>query len=162
MEILIVSDTHRKKEHLLRLLRAHPSAKYLLFCGDGISDLEGVEERFATLIVCAVRGNCDWLSDAPEERFFTLDGVRILMMHGHTHGVKGGIGAALSYAKRKGADVLLFGHTHVPYEEHIDVGERYITLFNPGSLAERIDGGYSYGVLEIREGKYLLSHGILK
>lgn len=161
MEILIVSDSHGRKENITRLLARHPLAKYLLFLGDGIKDIEGVEKEFPHLIVCAVRGNCDFFSDAPEERCFMLEGVRILMMHGHTYGIKGGVGAALSYAKKKEADILLFGHTHMPREECVDVGDRYITLFNPGSLAERTKEGFSFGILEIRQGKYLLSHGTL-
>ncbi len=160
MELLIVSDSHGKRERLYRLLRAHPAAKYLLFCGDGLADISEIEENFPSLMVCGVRGNCDWFSDMPEERLFSVDGVRILMMHGHTHGVKGGTGAALSHAKKMNAHILLYGHTHVPHSEYIpDAG---ITLFNPGSLVERTPEGYSYGVLEIRQGEYLLSHGSLK
>ena len=162
MEALIISDTHGKKENIIRLIKEHPNTKYLLFCGDGLKDLEGLESRFPFLTVCSVRGNCDLFADEPEERLFTLEGVRILMIHGHTYGVKGGIGAALSYAKKKEADILLFGHTHIPREECACDGDRYITLFNPGSLSERASEGYSFGILEVRGGKYLLSHGTLK
>ena len=160
MEILIVSDSHGRKENIRRLLLEHPNAKYLLFCGDGLADIGSVAREFPRVITTAVRGNCDWLSDVPEELFFTVDGVRILMMHGHTYSVKGGLGAALSYAKSKEAHILLFGHTHVPYSEY--VSDAKVTLFNPGSIAERSQEGYSYGVLEIREGEYLLSHGAIK
>lgn len=160
MELLIVSDSHGKKERILRLLREHPFAKYLLFCGDGINDISEIEKEFPTLIVCAVKGNCDRFCDMPEERFFSVDGVRILMMHGHSYGVKGGMGAALSHAKKMNADILLYGHTHVPKNEY--ASDVSMSLFNPGSLAERTVDGYSYGVLEIRQGSYLLSHGSLK
>ena len=162
MEILIVSDTHGKKENLHKLLTSHPAAKYLLFCGDGLSDLDGLADQFPSIIISSVRGNCDWFSDTPEELYFTLEGVRVLMMHGHKYSVKGGVGAALSYAKRLDAHILLYGHTHIPHEENLFFDGRKLTIFNPGSLAERTTEGYSYGVLEIRGGEYLFSHGYLK
>ena len=160
MEILIASDSHGRFDNLRQMLLDHPNAKYLLFCGDGLRDVGAAVKEFPSVIVAAVRGNCDWLSDVPEELFFTVDGVRILMMHGHTYGVKGGMGAALSYAKERGAHVLIYGHTHKRHNEYVSESE--ITLFNPGSIAERCSDGYSYGVLEIKEGEYLLSHGAVK
>ena len=50
-------------------------------------------------------------------------------------------------AKEKGADIALYGHTHVAHDEEVDG----IRLFNPGSL------GYekSFGVIEIRDGQVL-------
>jgi len=160
MEILIVSDSHGRKDNIRKVLLSHPDTKYLFFLGDGLGDVGSVIAEFPRVIAVAVRGNCDWLSDVPEERYFTVEGVRILMMHGHAYGVKGGLGAALSYAKSKEAHILLYGHTHVPHSEYVP--DARVTLFNPGSIAERSSEGYSYGVLEIKEGEYLLSHGTIK
>ena len=160
MEILIVSDSHGRADNLREVLRSHPNAKYLLFCGDGLRDVGIAAREFPNVITAVVRGNCDWLSDIPAELYFKIDGVRILLMHGHTHSVKSGMDTALAYAKEKDAQILIYGHTHIPKNEYVsDMG---ITLFNPGSLAERTREGYSYGVLEIRNGKYLLSHGNIK
>ena len=160
MEILIVSDSHGRKDNIRKLLLAHPNTKYLFFLGDGLGDVGAAVAEFPNVIAVAVRGNCDWLSDVPEESYFVIEGVRVLMMHGHTHGVKGGIGAALSYAKAKETHILLYGHTHIPHNEY--VSDAKVTLFNPGSIAERSSDGYSYGVLEIKAGEYLLSHGTIK
>jgi len=63
-------------------------------------------------------------------------------------------------AEEKGADVLLFGHTHEPTDTFIPQGEynlnKPLHIFNPGSLKE-----YSYGLCEIRNGEFLFSHGTI-
>jgi putative phosphoesterase len=163
MEILIVSDSHGKKENIKRLLRAHQGAKYLLFLGDGLRDTEDIIEQFPRIILASVRGNCDFCcTDTPDERLLEINGVHILMMHGHLCGVKGGVGAAICYAKKQNADLLLFGHTHLPYEEYVPKDDGMLCVFNPGSIGKKEIGKYSYGVLEIRENGFLVSHGSLE
>ncbi len=161
MDILVLSDSHGNRENILRLLRSMPNVRYLLFCGDGIRDLHGLEEEFPRLIVCDVRGNCDVFCgvDVPTERLLTIDGVRILMMHGHTHFVKSGTETAARYAFEKGADILLFGHTHVQSEEYFTFDEGHVYAFNPGSVGSYVLNGFHYGVLVIKDKKFLLSHG---
>lgn len=163
-EILIASDSHGKTSHLRALLSSHPRADMLLFCGDGVRDVFQVADEFPNVAVIAVRGNCDFFGaeDVPYEKCFTVNGIRILMMHGHLHGVKGGIGAALSYAGKQNADILLFGHTHIRREERAPYGEKNIMLFNPGSIGKRDDGVFSYGVLTVQNESFLLSHGNLE
>ena len=86
------------------------------------------------------------------------------MTHGHKYGVKRGIEVAAEAAIRKGADLLLYGHTHVPMEKYIPQGEtvgdvilpKPLRIFNPGSLG---DSEGSFGVIEIRGGSILMSHG---
>ncbi len=161
MDILVLSDSHGKRNNIVRLLHALPNIKYLLFCGDGLSDLDDIEKEFPCLTVISVKGNCDLFrcADEPTERFFELDGVRIFMMHGHTHFVKHGIENAASYAAQKGADVLLYGHTHAKNEEYFTFGEHRICVFNPGSVGLRINGFYHYGILTIKNKCFLPSHG---
>ena len=56
--------------------------------------------------------------------------------------MKYGLYEALSAARRSKADVLLFGHTHVPLAEYRDG----VYLLNPGSL----NGSFgTYGTLDI-------------
>jgi predicted phosphodiesterase len=84
------------------------------------------------------------------------------MLHGHTRGVKSGIGEAISAAVQRDADILLFGHTHQPLEKYIPVedsteGEilkKPLRVFNPGSL-----GSGSFGLIDIRGKDVLMSHG---
>ena len=163
MEILICSDSHGNTDNLLRMVKDHPDATHLLFCGDGLKDLRVLEEAFPRLVIVAVGGNCDGFSlftEVPTERLFSLGGVKILLMHGHTHGVKdGGTDRLFRYAVAQGADLLLFGHTHLPLEKQEEIEGKSVALFNPGSIGKRELFGYSYGVLTIQENGFLLSHG---
>ena len=164
MTLLIVSDSHGRSERLARLFELHKNADALIFLGDGLSDISraGVESYGFT--VFSVRGNCDGLGGsmlslrAKDELFFNFEGFSFLAMHGHTKGVKGSLASAVSEADKRGADVLLFGHTHEPRLTYLPEGEYNLSkplyLFNPGSLAS-----YSYGLCEIRGGQILFSHG---
>ena len=163
MEILICSDSHGTTDNLLRLAEDHPSATHLFLCGDGLRDLSVLEEAFPRLVIASVCGNCDGFSlacDAPSERLVELFGLKILLMHGHTHGVKsGGTERLYRYALARGADILIFGHSHLPFEQSDVIDGKRIYLFNPGSIGKRELFGYSYGVLTIQENGFLLSHG---
>ena len=162
MKLIVISDTHgRADTYIERVLRLHEDRDAVLFLGDGIRDFLGLE--IGNLF--AVRGNCDIYcpDDVPTERILTFDGVRILMMHGHTHSVKSGTARLLAYARARGVGAVLYGHTHEPLERYVraDDEERGIYLFNPGSLGEPRGGAPSYGVIEIKKGQLLLSLGHL-
>lgn len=171
MTILVISDTHGRKNRISDVLLLHKKYDALLFLGDGLRDFEYIQDDLCGF--AAVKGNCDGFSffsaeeSAPTERMLCLDGVKILMMHGHSHSVKSGTDRAAAYALARGADVLLYGHTHIAENTYYPIGsniggavtERPLYVFNPGSLGEPRYGAPSYGVLEIRNGSVLLSHG---
>ncbi|MBE6655348.1 MAG: YfcE family phosphodiesterase [Ruminococcaceae bacterium] len=161
LEILIFSDSHGDTARMRKVIRSHPDAKHVLFCGDGLRDVDALETELKGIVFLSVKGNCDGLFthfDTPCERLITLSGRKLLMMHGHTHGVKGSYGVAASHAASEGAEILLFGHTHIPYEGRIEVNGKCVHLFNPGSIGTN---KYSYGILTFRENGYLFSHGTL-
>ena len=84
-------------------------------------------------------------------------GKKIVYTHGDLFGAKYGNGGLVSLAKEKGADIVLFGHTHSPLVEYISEYEKPFYLFNPGSAGHR-EG--SYGVITLSEGaEPLFSHG---
>ena len=164
MTLVVLSDTHGRSDRVEQVLSMHKSCDGVLFLGDCLRDVIGVRG------VISVRGNCDGslMSDGtPTEQMMCFDGVRILVMHGHTHSVKSGTDRAIAYALAKGADVLVYGHTHVPDERYYPAGseiageitERPIYVFNPGSLGAPHDGRPSFGVIQIKNGAVLLSHG---
>ena len=66
-------------------------------------------------------------------------------------------GALLAAARRAGADIALFGHTHIPHEEYDP--ESGIYLFNPGSIGEPRAGRPSYGILSLSGKNVLFSLG---
>ena len=170
MKIIVISDTHGNTRALRDLLALHPRYDALIFLGDGLRDVCGEDTRG----LVAVRGNCDFFSPdrelfAPSEQTVTFDGVRMLLMHGHEAGVKSGIERACARAVAADADVLLFGHTHTPLQKYFPEGSEFgstvsgkgLYAFNPGSLGRPADGRASFGVIQIKGGQVLLSHGYL-
>lgn len=172
MTLLILSDSHGHPERIDEAIRrVRPDG--ILFAGDGLRDMARCEPSCP---LWAVQGNCDWMASPlivnstvlqpEEEELITMEGLRILLMHGHTYGVKGGLGRAVSRAAAQNADLLIFGHTHVPLELHLSPDRSYdlsvskpLTVFNPGSLG---DPAASFGTLTIRRGIPLLGHGSLQ
>lgn len=144
MKVLVLSDSHGRPGALHQAIEAeNPHA--VLFLGDGVADAEKMREEYPALPIFTVPGNCDWGSLDEPERLIELDGVRILMLHGHTRGVKYHSMNAYYAAREMGADVLLYGHTHRPMVDYD--GTTY--TMNPGSI--RYTG--TYGVLLLENGK---------
>ena len=167
MELLIFSDSHGKHDGMQAAIdRQVGRIDAVLFLGDGLRDADRLWTNGATLF--SVRGNCDWFADASvaEETTLAFEGHRLLLTHGHSYGVKGGVGALLSHAVAVDADIVLFGHTHTPHCEIISVGtviggkelHRPVYLFNPGSIGAEA----SFGTLSLRQDVVLLSHGTIK
>ena len=94
-----------------------------------------------------VPGNCDFGRFEALERVLILDDHRVLIAHGHTLGVKTGLLRAQYRALEMNADILLFGHTHVPL---VDAASRPM-MMNPGSIGD--PRRPTYGVLEFRDGQ---------
>ncbi len=172
MKILVLSDSHGKSDNLKRAVELNRDADAIIHLGDGYNDFKYVKLPDVPLYI--VKGNGeDWLSQrsdgVPRELLLTFEGVTLLLMHGHTHNVKSGFDRAALYALEKGADVLLFGHTHGAIEKFIPAGsvllgqktERDIRLFNPGSIGEPRFGEPKFGIITLRNGDILMSHGEL-
>lgn len=167
MEFLIFSDSHGRVENIQAAIeRQIKNPDAILFLGDGARDLDRL--FLIDTPLWAVRGNCDWASSDyadKTERLLFFEGHTILLCHGHEWGVKGGLSALIAHAAEVGADIVLFGHTHVPTITTIAAGEtigktvlsRPMYLFNPGSI------GYegNFGVLILKGESVLLSHGSL-
>ena len=121
MNALVFSDSHGRVGHIdemmARVLACGEKPTHVLFLGDGLADLSRAGSLDGQSVV-AVRGNCDAFSVSGETEIKTvgLGQYRALMMHGHTHGVKLGLSRAISLAVQAEVDLLLFGHTHQPFE----------------------------------------------
>lgn len=130
-----------------RLFKSINTFDYVFFLGDGIEDIRLYSYAYPAKIEI-VKGNCDYYySDYPQLIVTTVEGITFLLTHGHNYYVKSGLELLKEEAKRKGATVVCFGHTHQYIDKELD-GIRFI---NPGSL------GYgnekSYLVLEVNEKK---------
>lgn len=153
IRIAVVSDSHGDFRHVGRLRTAIGKVNWLLHAGDHIYDAPRIANSLGIdpSRVRAVAGNCDMPARGPVHQVVELDGVRILLTHGHPYGVKETHQRILYKGAEEGASVVIFGHSHVP----LMVEERGILLFNPGSLSlPRIPGDPpTAGILEIDKGK---------
>lgn len=148
-QALIFSDSHGSIDTAIDIIHQYPKAEAIFHCGDISSDSE-ILRRATPHTVAIVRGNCDYYSPLPEHVITTFAGKKIAMCHGHKHLMIGGIDQLKYWAMEQEADILLFGHTHVPFVEQSST----LTVINPGSISKPRQEGYkkSYAVLEIDNG----------
>ena len=130
MKILIVSDTHRHDENLVRVLNKVGKMDRLIHLGDAEGS-EGYICQIANCPVSIVAGNNDFFSDLPKEEELRIGRHRILLTHGHYYYVTVGTQDIKVEAKARGYDIVMFGHTHRPVIDRED----NIMAVNPGSLS---------------------------
>ncbi len=148
MKILIVSDTHKSHRNLEKVLERTDNIDMLIHLGD----TEGGEDYMRALIDCPshiISGNNDFFSDLPREEEFDVQGKHIFITHGHAYYVVMNEDYLKKEARARGADIVMYGHTHRPsYSEE----DGLITL-NPGSIAYPRQSGRraTYMIMEIDE-----------
>lgn len=151
MKILIVSDTHRHDSNLEKVIQKIGAIDCLIHLGD----VEGSEERIRSMVNCPVHivsGNNDFFCDLPREEEFELEKYHVLITHGHYYYVSLDAQEIRRQAIARGADIVMFGHTHKPY---LEIGED-VTVLNPGSISYPRQDGHrpSYMIMEIdRDGE---------
>lgn len=139
MRVLVLSDSHGDVYKLRRAIDSQPTAKLIVFLGDGEYDIDSVECRVP---VIKVRGNCDFGSSLPLNFTDEICGKKIYCTHGFRENVKYTTENLISVAKSHGAHIALYGHTHVPVTSY-DGG---LYLVNPGSVREG-----SFAVIDITD-----------
>lgn len=130
MKILIISDTHRKHENLLKVLERECPVDLLIHLGDA----EGYEDYIAEQAGCPVEvvaGNNDFFSSLPREKELQIGKYKVLITHGHYYYVNTGIEDIEREAEGRGFDIVMFGHTHRPIIDY----HRDVIALNPGSLS---------------------------
>ncbi len=147
MRVLVTSDTHGNTAALFRAIEEQPTARTVLFLGDGLRDAEEAQARYPDRTFYTVPGNGDFTSRNPKIREETLGGKRFFFTHGHIYDVKYGLYRLELAAREYNATVALFGHTHQPYQAYSDG----LYLLNPGSLGY----GGTYGYVDITAGGVL-------
>ena len=149
MKVVIVSDTHGSHRNLEKVLEEEKPMDMLIHLGD----VEGGEDYITALADCPthiVRGNNDFFSDLQGEEEFMMGGYHMFISHGHYYYVSMGEERLKEEARARGADIVMYGHTHKPT---LTREEDLITL-NPGSIAYPRQEGRrpSYMVMEIGGG----------
>ena len=159
-DVVVLADTHMRPGSARRLppevYAALEQADLVLHAGDVVTGAL-LEELAGFAPTLAVLGNNDTelVGRIPEQRVFTVDGLRIAMVH--DSGPSKGREARLR-RRFPTADFVVFGHSHIPIDAPGLDGQR---LFNPGSPTERRGQPvHTYGRLRIAEGR-LLTHEIV-
>ena len=148
--LLILSDSHNSREAIERILKAEAATiDALIFLGDGLRDLELALTRYPKLRAYAVAGNCDYGALEPLDGLVAFDQCVIFYTHGHMYGVKYDLDTLTDAASARGAEIALFGHTHIPLAEQ----RGKVFLFNPGSCGRSYTGPNTYGILTLDSGK---------
>ena len=152
--LAVISDSHGNEYSIVQALRAIGEYDAVIHLGDYAADAEAVCEKLGKPLY-AVLGNCDFVhppkADFQYEQVAEFEGVKLLLVHGHRHGIDGiSTYDARDLAIRRGADALLYGHTHVS-EVAMKDG---ILVMNPGSTSRpRAGRKPSAGLLVIENGK---------
>ncbi len=151
MKILVVSDTHHGVDTLREVVSKNQNGLDLVIhLGDNEDDGVIVMKDFPKIAFLSVLGNCDYHSFSYSSKyygFFTAESRRLFYTHGHKYNVKYGTDMIVSNARLNGADIVLFGHTHIPFVEERNNG---MLIVNPGSLMFPRSGDIgTYAILNI-------------
>lgn len=145
MYIGLISDTHGNWKSIDNALSIAPKMDMWLHMGDCTPDAEYLQS-LVDVPVYGVAGNCDWPTSGTQyERLVEVAEHKIFITHGHNYGVRYTQEYIMEAAESQGADIAVFGHTHVV---------EYITgsplILNPGSAARpRDDQRGSFMIMEL-------------
>lgn len=137
MRLLLIADTHvpkRARDLPAQVWDEVANADVVIHAGDWVTPalLDELETRAARLIACW--GNNDGpelRSRLPERADATLEGLRFTVVH--ETGPSAGRENRMSRLYPD-SDVLVFGHSHIPWDTTSHTGLR---LLNPGSPTDR-------------------------
>ena len=152
--LLLLADTHlpkRAKDLPVQVWDEVDRADVVVHAGDwvDVALLDRLEARSAQLVACY--GNNDGpelRARLPEVGRAEIDGLRLAVVH-ETGGKEGR--ERRCSAAYPDVDVLVFGHSHIPWDTTTDTGLR---LLNPGSPTDRRRQPYcTYMTMEVTFGK---------
>ena len=137
MRLLLIADTHvpkRARDLPAQVWDEVANAEVVLHAGDWVEPplLDALEARAERLVACW--GNNDGAelrSRLPERADATLGGLRFTVVH--ETGAANGREARMA-TQYPDTDVLVFGHSHIPWDTTANSGLR---LLNPGSPTDR-------------------------
>ncbi|MFY1692602.1 metallophosphoesterase family protein [Plantactinospora sp. WMMB782] len=154
MRLVLMADTHvpkRARDLPPQLWAAVDEADVVIHAGDWVHEplLDVLESRAARLV--GVHGNNDGprlRARLPEVARVELAGLRVAVVHETGPAA----GRERRCAERFGdADLLVFGHSHIPWDSEAPGGLR---LLNPGSPTDRRRQPYAtYLTAEISDGR---------
>lgn len=135
--MLLISDTHlphRGADLPAPVWDAVDAADVVIHAGDWVSVdlLDRLEARAARVVGCwGNNDGFDLRARLPERAEVTLEGVRFTVVHETGSATGREARVASRYPE---TDVLVFGHSHIPWDTSAATGLR---LLNPGSPTDR-------------------------
>lgn len=157
MKILVVSDSHGNSGILYKIADKEKPDMFI-HLGDLEDSRQTVETRIGSpKVPCVfIKGNCDYYSsdDLQERAVFSLKGHRFLCVHGHVQSVNYRLDSLVYTAAENNCDIVLYGHSHIPKDEFVDVpfGNKKIHVMNPGSIAiPRGGSDRSYLIINMKD-----------
>jgi putative phosphoesterase len=137
VKLLLIADTHipnRARDLPAQVWDEVAGADVVIHAGDWVAPelLDELQTRAAQLVACW--GNNDGpalRARLPERADVTLDGLHLTVVH--ETGATAGRDARMSRLYPD-SDVLVFGHSHIPWDTTTKTGLR---LLNPGSPTDR-------------------------
>ena len=132
MKIGLISDTHipNRAKNLPQSFVdwfVEEKVEMIIHCGD-VTDKRLLEFLKEIADVKVVRGNTDYY-DFPRELFLDAEGWKLYVFHSSEVYPRGDVYKLYKIGSEKNADIVVFGHTHIPL--FTKVGD--IFLLNPGS-----------------------------
>jgi len=137
MRLLLIADTHvpkRARDLPHRVWNEVARADVVVHAGDWVEPalLDSLEANADRLVACWGNNDGDELrARLPERADVTLGGLRFTVVHE----TGGSAGRDARMARQyPDTDVLVFGHSHIPWDSTATTGLR---LLNPGSPTDR-------------------------
>lgn len=128
MKIGVISDSHGANHDIDLAMEHLKGVDLIIHSGDHYTDAKYIENSYH-IKVLAVAGNCD-IEDI-HEHMEVICNKRFFITHGHKYGVKSNINRIFYAGKERNADIVIFGHSHIPFY----AVEDNMVLINPGSVS---------------------------
>lgn len=147
MRVVVFSDSHGDIFQAITVVERNEKEKLFVFLGDGADEVLTLREMYPHKEFIAVRGNCDFFCQLPDEYTMDVGGTKILCTHGHLYNVKYSTDKLAETARKKGATIALYGHTHKSNVKYDDG----LYLVCPGSVSRPADRYPTYATIDITE-----------
>ena len=152
----MVSDTHGNREYLRKAAErlVKKKAVAIVHLGDDYDDVTVLSElEIEVLQVPGVFSKYYQDPNIPNRQIHEFNGINVLVSHtveSHRNDLPSDMKPE-EIVEKKRAQVVLFGHTHIPLLEE----KQGILYMNPGHLKEKDKRGSrpSYGIVDFEEGK---------